>query len=244
MPPIRRGLASLLLSPILMLNAHLSQHQAGPPHKPTASKSNVSMSDQRDLQDEKILRSVADASAQADSWTNAIIYELLNEAPEGAANTKRMLALLDQIKNDQKAESHWEESIWTIPYSELLPGESIWQHVGTFVMVEGTRSTMRQRVPKCRTAPAECGSNGSDTEKTSYVVEAPLDVKARILVERLRQAILHYSAIQQFRGKPVDDAFVIAWNTAWFDARNIYCRRSPGDKYRDLLGEEQACKQP
>jgi hypothetical protein len=194
-----------------------------------------------DLQDEKILRSVADASAQADSWTNGIAYELLNEATQGKANTQKMLALLDQIKNDQKSESHWEESIWTIPYSELLPGESIWQHVGTFVMVEGTGSTMRQRVPKCRTAPEECGSPVSDTETISYVVQAPPDLKARILVERLRQAILHYSAIQQFRGKPADDAFVTAWNTAWFDARNVYCRRSPGEKYRDLLGDEQVC---
>lgn len=235
MPPILR-IILLLLSSVLLLSPCIAQQAQ---HKSTVPKTAVA--DERDEEDEKILRSVANASTQADYWTDGFVSDLLEEMPQGTANTQKGLALFEQIKSDRKSESHWEESIWTIPHSELLPGESIWQHVGTFVMVEGTGSTMRQRLPKCRTNPEECESV-SDTATISYVVDAPLDIRARILVERLRQAISHYSAILQFRGKPADDAFVTSWNTAWFDARNVFCRRSPGEKYRDLLGEEKVCK--
>ena len=205
------------------------------------SSSKAAAADQRDDKDEKILRTVSNAAAQADSWTNSWLHELLTKTQDNA-DGRKLVALSDQIDSDRKSESHWEESIWTIPNSELLPGEHIWQHVGTFVMVEGTGLTMRQRFPNCKTSPEECNSAASDTEIVSYIVQAPLDIKARILVKRLQEAIAHYSAILQFTGKPSDDVFVTSCNTAWFDARNIYCRRTPAGKYRDLLGEEQVCK--
>jgi hypothetical protein len=224
MLPIRRGLILFflivgLLNPSILKNAE----------------------DERDRKDDKILRTVSNAAAQADSWTNAWMFDLLRSTKD-RADTLKVVALSDQIDNDRKRESHWEESIWTIPNSELLPGESVWQHVGTFVMVEGTGLTMRQRNPKCKTNPEECGSPVSDAQTVSYVVDAPLDIRARILVEKLRLAISQYSAILQLTGKSADDVFVTSWNTAWFDARNIYCRRTPAGKYRDLLGEEQVCK--
>jgi hypothetical protein len=236
-----RGLIPFLLDLGLLLNpCGGAQQRAQSPHDSTVSNPAAVSSDQRDQEDDKILRTVSNASTQVEYWTDAWMNDLLNQTQD-TTDVRKVVALYDRIHNDRRSESHWEESIWTIPNSELLPGEHIWQHVGTFVMVEGTGSTMRQRLPKCRTNPEECGS-ASDTATISYVVDAPLDIRARILVERLRQAISHYSAILQFRGKPTDDAFVTAWNTAWFDARNVYCRRSPGGKYRDLLGEEQVCK--
>jgi hypothetical protein len=197
--------------------------------------------DQRDRKDENILHIVSNAADQADSLTNAWMHELLHNT-KYRADAQKVDALCDQIDNDRKRESHWEESIWTIPNSELLPGEHLRQHVGTFVMVEGTGLTMRQRFPNCKTNTEECNSAASNTETVSYIVQAPLDIKARILVEKLRLAISQYSAISQFAGEPADDVFVTSWNTAWFDARNVYCRRSPGGKYRNLLGEEEVCK--
>jgi hypothetical protein len=234
MPPILR-IILLLLSSVLSLSPCIAQQAQ---HKSTVPK--TAAADQRDQEDEKILRNVSNAASQAHSWTDSWMHELLNQ-PQDNADARKLVALSDQIDNDRKSEMHWEESLWTIPNSELLPGEYIWQHVGTYLMVEGTGSTMRQRLPKCKTNPEEC-SSVSDTATISYVVDAPLDIKARILTERLRQAISHYSAILKFRGKPADDVFVTSWNTAWFDARNIYCRRSPAGKYRDLLGEEKVCK--
>jgi hypothetical protein len=196
--------------------------------------------DQRDRNDDKILRTVSNAAAQADSWINTWMFDLLVKT-KNSADPQKLVALSDQIDNERQRESHWEQSIWTIPNSELLPGESIWQHVGTFVIVQGTGLTMRQRDPKCKSNPDECASV-SDTQTISYVVDAPLDIRARILVEKLRLAISEYAALLQLTGKPADDAFITSWNTAWFDARNIYCRRTPAGKYRDLLGEEQVCK--
>lgn len=99
---------------------------------------------------------------------------------------------------------------------------------------------MRQRFPDC-TKKKECAPI-SDTGEASYVVKAPLDVKAHILMEGLRHRISHWAAIQDFEGKSADDQFETWWNTAWFDARNVYCRRSPGAKYFDLSNDEQVCK--
>jgi hypothetical protein len=224
----------------------LAPQQAQPQGKSRAAasasashKKQVRETHEGDQEDERVLRDVSNAASQAASWANAWMLDILTRAQ--GSDVRKVTELSDHINSDRKSEAHWEESIWTIPNSELLEGESIWQHVGAFVMVEGTGLTMRQRLPKCKTSPEEC-SSVSDTDKISYVVNAPLDVRSRILTERLRREISYYAAILQFEGKPADDIFVTSWNTAWFDARNIYCRRSPGEKYRDLLGEEQVCK--
>jgi hypothetical protein len=214
---------------------------AQPSEKLTASKQSTTFSPEQNQKDEKILTDVANAAAQADSLTNAGVYELLIKS-ENRSDVQAAVALSGRIDEDRNAESNWEDSIWSIPHSELLPEETIWQHVGTFVMVEGTGATMRQRFPNCTLKPQDCGSTVKDSQKVSYVVQAPLDVKARILVERLRLAIVNYKALRQLRGESSDNIFIVSWNSVWFDARNICCRRRPGEKYLDLVGEEQVCK--
>ena len=165
---------------------------------------------------------MSDAAYQADNWTDGFVLEILQDA-QGKSDASKAMPLSNLIDDDRRREVHWEESIWTIPNSELLPGESIWQHVGAFVMVEGTGSTMHQRfATKCEANPKECST--PDTTTISYVVDAELDVRARILTERLRQAIAHFAAVLQYRGKPKDgDPFITSWNTAWFPGSIEIC---------------------
>lgn len=82
----------------------------------------------------------------------------------------------------------------------------------------------------------------ADKSKFGYVVEAPLDVRAHILMEGLRHGISHLAAIHDFDGESTDNHLLTLWNASWFDARNVYCRHSPGAKYFDLSNDEQICK--
>ncbi len=192
--------------------------------------------------DEKILNVVASARDQVDNFTDVIAVGALKEkALKSEVDVQKADKLLNQIELDNKNEKHWEQTVWTIPNSEMFPGESIQTHRGTFLVMAGTGSTMHQRFPDCEKTK-QCGTGLRDTVDVVYVVNAPLDVKAHILMEGLRHGISHWAAIQDFEGRRANDAFTTAWNQAWFDARNVYCRRSPGAKYFDLSSENQNCK--
>jgi hypothetical protein len=191
--------------------------------------------------DEKILNIVSNAREQVDNFTENLGVGTLSEKMQNhQVDVEKAKTLLNQIELDTKNEQRWEKTVWTIPNSEMFPGEMIQSHLGTFLMVEGTGRTMRQRFPDC-TKKGECAPI-SDTDKAVYIVHASLDVKAHILMEGLRHGISHWEAINDFQGAPMNEVFANAWRTAWFDARNVYCRRSPGAKYFDLSNEEQICK--
>lgn len=193
-------------------------------------------------QDEKILNVVSNARGQVDNFTDTLaIGSLIEEMQQGKVDRQNAERLLSSIETDKKNEQRWEETLWTIPASELLPGEFIQMHLGTFLMMEGTGRTLRKRFPFCAASPGEC-DRAADTEKALYVIQAPLEVKAHILMEGLRHGISHYEAVQYLRGKPTTDPFVTAWNSACFDARNVYCRHSTGAKYVDLSSHEQVCR--
>jgi hypothetical protein len=191
--------------------------------------------------DEKILNIVSNAREQVDNFTEALaVGSLMEKMQKHEVDVEKAEKLLSQIELDTKNEKHWEKTVWTIPNSEMFPGEMIQSHLGTFLMVEGTAGTCRKRFPNL---PGKSRCLGTaDTTKAMYVVEAPLDVKAHILMEGLRHGISHWEAINDFQGEPINEVFANAWRTAWFDARNVYCRRSPGAKYFDLSNEEQICK--
>ena len=192
--------------------------------------------------DEKILNVVANAREQADNWVDVLaVGGLREEASNDKVDVLKAERLLDQIELDRKNEQHWEQTVWTIPNSEMFPGESIESHWGYYVMVDGTGHTIRQRFPGCEKTK-QCAPGLRETVEVVYIVNAPLEVKAHILMEGLRHGISHWAAIQDFEGKTPNDAFETAWNQAWFDARNVYCRRSPGAKYFDLSNDEQICK--
>lgn len=191
--------------------------------------------------DDKILKVVSSARNQVDNFAEVLAAgSLEEEVQQGTVDAQKANTLLREIDVDTKNERQWEQTVWTIPHSELLTGEFIESHLGTFLLVEGTAATCRKRFPKSLQS-SHCG-DVPDTAEIGYVVEAPLDARAHILMEGLRHGISHYAAIQDFRGKPTDDAFITGWNSAWFDARNVYCRHSPGSKYLDLSNQEQVCK--
>jgi hypothetical protein len=191
--------------------------------------------------DETILNTASNARDQVDNFTEVLaVGSLMEKMQKHEVDFEKAEKLLNDIELDIKNEKHWEKTVWTIPNSEMFPGETIESHLGTFLMMQGTGRTMRQRFPDC-TRKKECAPI-SDTDEAFYVVKAPLDVKAHIMMEGLRHGISHWSAIQDFEGKPPDDVLVTSWTTVWFDARNVYCRRSPGAKYFDLSNEEQICK--
>jgi hypothetical protein len=223
-----RTLTALLMAILCAVPAHAQKKQSQEPPQPQQA-------------DEKILHVASNARDQIDSFVEAWAEMLLMDtAKNGGVDAEKATKLINQIEFDTKNQKHWEKTVWTIPHSELFPGEMIESHLGTFLMVEGTAGTCRKRFP---TLPEKSSCFGTaDTTEAAYVVQAPLDVKAHILMEGIRHGILHWAAIQDFQGKPTDDAFVTSWNTAWFDARNVYCRRSPGSKYFDLSNEEQICK--
>jgi hypothetical protein len=188
----------------------------------------------------KILQVVAEARAQIDSWVDALVFELDNDMLTEKVDIPKATKLLDRIKLEEKNEKTWESTLWTIPHSELLSGELIQGHYGTFLMIAGTGATCHKRFPDM---PERNKCDASETNEAMYIVEAPLDAKAHILMEAIRQGISHYAAIEDFRGKSTsENAFVLSWNSAWFDARNVYCRHSPGTKYLDLSNDEQTCK--
>lgn len=191
--------------------------------------------------DEQLLNVAENARDQVDSFVDAREDELRlrpGDKPQGKVD-----AFLRQIELDRSSEKYWEKTVWTIPNSELLPGEHIDKHFGTWLMIEGTGLTMRQRFPDC-VAKKECfsASQRADSDEALYPVSAPLDIKARVLMEGLRHGISQYMAFRNFDGESPDDSLVTVWNSVWFDARNVYCRRSPGAKYLDLSSEEQVCK--
>jgi hypothetical protein len=191
--------------------------------------------------DEKILSIASNARDQVDNFTEVLaVGSLMEKMQNHQVDIEKAEKLLNRLELDTKNEKHWEKTIWTIPNSELFPGEMIESHLGTFLMVEGTADTCRKRFPSLP-GKSRCVET-SGTTKAMYVVEAPLDVKAHILMEGLRHGISHWAAIQDFEGKSRDDQFETSWNTAWFDVRNVYCRRSPGAKYFDLSNDEQVCK--
>ena len=237
-------LGVLSFSWLLALGPSIGEQQAGGENSSILKRPSPTLKE-GDQTDDSLLGAIAGAASQADSWTDALMHEQLSahlsdKAP--SADASKLISLKDQIDSSRRSEMRWEESLWTIPRSELLPGEHVWQHVGTYVMVEGTGLTMRVRFPSCKTKSDECVSPVPDGETVSYVVQAPLDIKARILVERLRVAISNYSAVRRFKGEQSNDLWILNWHSAWFDARNILCRRSPGANYRDLNGDEQRCK--
>jgi hypothetical protein len=192
--------------------------------------------------DESILNIVASARDQVDNFVDVLAVGALKEKVlKREVDVQKAEKLLNQIDLDRKNEKHWEQTVWTIANSDMFPGESIQTHLGTFLMMEGTESTMRQRFPDCEKMK-QCAPGLRDSTDVVYVVNAPLDVKAHILMEGLRHGISHWAAIQDFEGSPADDGFTTAWIQAWFDARNVYCRHSPGSKFFDLSNQEQTCK--
>ncbi len=232
-----RTLTTLLIAILWAVPAHAQKKQSQEPPQP-----------QQD--DHEILRRASNARKEVDNWTDVSAVGLKEKlqqyyyfhSSEGV-DVKKAERLLNQLEVDTKNEKHWEETVWTIPNSELFPGEMIESHLGTFLVIHGTGRTLRQRFPDCgKTKVCATPTEISDTDEANYNVEAPLDVKAHIFMEGLRHGISHWVAIQDFLGEPPMAALELSWNAVWFDARNVYCRRSPGSKYFDLSNEEQICK--
>lgn len=187
----------------------------------------------------KILKTVDEAHGQADNWVQWHKMAILAQAESGKVDTQKAGDLIDRIESEDKSDERWATSLWTIPYSQLVPGELIAGHYGTFLMLSGTVATCRKRFGD---TPEKDRCIGTSEQNQMYTVDAPVEIKAQILVEELRTAISHYIALGEFEKQSLDsDPFVNMWSSAWFDAEAIYCRHSPNSKYVDLAGGEKTC---
>jgi hypothetical protein len=186
-------------------------------------------------EDEKTLETVYAARSEAHDWVNGFWGELLRKGIDGDSKAGE---LANKIDEDRKHQQRWEVSAWSLSSSYLRPGESISLELGNGVVaVNGTVQTAISRglpVPPSTIKP---------DEKIVYMVNAPPEIRSRILMEGLRHDLENFAAILQFEGKdPGNDGFWVSWKSAWFDAQEVFCKYNHGVQFTDLNGEAQTCK--
>lgn len=197
-------------------------------------------SDSKATDELKILDVVFAASQQIDSWVEVGMLDVLKDSRKQQAQ-----ALYEQAERNETNERRWEKTLWIVPHSELHDGEWISMHFGILLLVDVGGNSKRSGIATdnvglrwdCRGAiTLPSGETG-----VSCTVRPPVDVLAHILMERLRYAISADTEIQNFTGGSTNDVLTNGWESAWFDARNIYCHHSPGSNYFDLTNGEQVC---
>jgi len=189
-----------------------------------------------DDSDEKLLEiGPYAAKTQADQFIEFYLDDLYKRAMMTDAKAGH---LADKIREGRKRQDTWEISAWSLSNSSLLPGESIDLELGNGVVsVKGTVKAAISRglpIPPSPLAP---------DDKIIYMVNAPPEIRSRILMEGLRHDLNNFAALLQFDGKSAgSDGLWVSWKSAWFDAQEVFCKYNPGAKFTDLNAEEQTCK--
>lgn len=168
--------------------------------------------------DEQTFQTLENAAAQMEAWRSMYESGILKKAIAGDSDADK---LADKLEVREKRFKQWEQLEW-VPTQAAKDGNVV-------MILDGEAGVC------CR----------SKSSNKLYMVYAPLDIRLLILTQKMRWEIGDMLEMMKFDREPTEqNSLIMAWQGAWQDARDVFCKDSPGSRYTDLNGQNRACQQP